>query len=409
MSNQEEAILSIDTLMHFGLKQQPFSAKAPDAFTYTDPALDMPVNAALNFLQSEEQIVALKGEHGIGKSTQIRKLISKSRGSMNACLFDANISSGLAAIEHRMRECWQIDAAPEDLSEFITRVKERGIHPTLIIDNTHDLDIDVLEQILTLRRNQADQGSIRFGLLLVGESTLEHTLSELEADFPELSQSHSLMLRPLTREQTAAYIDHRLRVAGMYVPNPFTIDDIESVIAESNGLPDSINHAANAILEAHGAEVSRKDQQNRPTWLHDNRVPITIAVVAALALVLIFLLLQGLFFSEAPKKDSDRAIETIELPPPVTESKEQTLPLPEIALITPPPLTIVLSLRSHLQLMDKQALRKGNPLRKFSPTLNPHPPPAHPQQNLLKKNLMRFKAKRSRRQSPRLPVPNYQA
>jgi DamX protein len=341
MSNPEEAILSIDTLMHFGLKQQPFSARAPDAFTYTDPALDMPVNAALNFLQSEEQIVALKGEYGIGKSTQIRKLISKARGSMSACLFDANISSGLAAIEHRLRECWQIEDAPDDLDEFITRVKECGIRPTLIIDNTQDLDIDVLEQILTLRRNQADNGSIRFGLLLVGESTLEHTLSELEADFPELSQSHSLILRPLTKEQTAAYIDHRLRIAGMYVPNPFTNEDIESVVAESNGLPASINHAANTILEAHGAEVSRKDQQNRPGWLRENRVPIIIATVAALALILIYLLLQGLFFSQPPQKTSDRAIETIKLPPPAAEHKEQNAPPTEIApepeLIAPLP------------------------------------------------------------------------
>ncbi len=344
MSNPEEAILSIDTLMHFGLKQQPFSAKAPDAFTYTDPALDMPVNAALNFLQSEEQIVALKGEHGIGKSTQIRKLISKSRGSMNACLFDANISSGLAAIEHQMRECWQMDAAPENLDEFISQVKERGIRPTLIIDNTQDLDIDVLEQILSLRRDQAGHGSVRFGLLLVGESTLEHTLSELEADFPELSHSHSLILRPLTKEQAAAYIDHRLRVAGMYVPNPFTPEDIDSVVTESNGLPASINHAANAILEAHGAEVSRKDQLNKPGWLHDNRVPITITIVAALALILIYLLLQGLFFSAPSQKERDRSTETIELPPPASESKEQTLPLPEITpepeLITPPPIAI---------------------------------------------------------------------
>lgn len=386
MSNQEEAILSIDTLMHFGLKQQPFSAKAPDAFTYTDPALDMPVNAALNFLQSEEQIVALKGEYGIGKSTQIRKLISKTRGSMNACLFDANISSGLAAIEHRMRDCWQMDAAPEGLDEFITLVKERGIRPTLIIDNTQDLDIDVLEQILTLRRNQADHGSIRFGLLLVGESTLEHTLSELEADFPELSQSHSLMLRPLTREQTAAYIDHRLRVAGMYVPNPFTPEDIESVVAESNGLPESINHAATAILEAHGAEASRRDQQNRPGWLHENRVPITIAVVAALALILIFLLLQGLFFSEAPRKESERATETIELPPPASANKEQSIPLPEIApeseLIAPPPLTPAAELPPSPPAAEKVTTQTGEPVRETQSSAKPKPattaPPAEP-------------------------------
>ena len=314
MISNDEAILSIDTLMHYGLKQQPFAAEAPDAYIYSDPALDMPVNAALNFLQTEDHIVLLKGEYGIGKTTHVKKLINKARGTLTPCLFSANISSSLAEIEHSMRQCWPHDQAQLDIETFLTAIQTKGMRPTLIIDDAHDLDVDVLEQLLLIRREVKERSGRGFGLLLVGESNIEHTLSSLEADLPEIGHAHSLVLRPLTREQVHAYIDHRMRIAGMFMPSPYDAESIEEIVRETYGLPGDINNAATRYLEKYGQAVLNREKANRPGWLHHNRVPLIIIIVASIALIGIITLIQGLFLSETPKSDVSKRVLSAPIP-----------------------------------------------------------------------------------------------
>jgi DamX protein len=330
MKQNEEAILSIDTLMHYGLKQQPFAANAPDAYIYADPAMDMPVNAIINYLLTEEHIIVLKGEYGIGKSTHIKKLFSKSRGSLNSCLFHATISSSLAEIEHCMHGCWNQDSPLPQLPSAIVQVLQQGGRLALIIDDAHDLDADVLEQLLQLRQRILEECGRTFGLVLVAESSIENTLSNLEADAPEISQAHSLLLRPLTREQTAAYIDHRLRIAGLFMANPFTDEDIAHLIQEGYGLPGMINPLATRQLEQYGQSLIRQEQSRRPGWLHHHRTAVIVVVLILIVTGTLLTLLQGFFSSEEP--DNEKQFERVTLPTPQPEPEikpEQPPLLPE--------------------------------------------------------------------------------
>jgi len=326
MTQNEEAILSIDTLMHYGLKQQPFAANAPDAYIYADPAMDMPVNAIINYLLTEEHIIVLKGEYGLGKSTHIKKLLSKSRGSLNGCLFHATISSSLAEIEHCMHGCWNQDAPLPQLSSAIIQVLKQGGRLALIIDDAHDLDADVLEQLLQLRQSIMEECGRTFGLVLVAESSIENTLSNLEADVPEISQAHSLLLRPLTREQTAAYIDHRLRIAGLFMANPFSDEDIATLIQEGYGLPGMINPLATRQLEQYGQSLIRQEQSRRPGWLHHHRTAVIAVVLILIVTGTLLSLLQGFFSSEEP--DNEKQFERVTLPTPDPEPEPITEPAP---------------------------------------------------------------------------------
>lgn len=326
MTQYEEAILSIDTLMHYGLKQQPFAANAPDAYIYADPAMDMPVNAIINYLLTEEHIIVLKGEYGIGKSTHIKKLLSKSRGSLNACLFHATISSSLAEIEHCMHDCWNQDSPPPQLPSAIVQVLQQGGRLALIIDDAHDLDADVLEQLLQLRQRIQEECGRTFGLVLVAESSIENTLSNLEADAPEISQAHSLLLRPLTKEQTAAYIDHRLRIAGLFMANPFMDEDIAHLIQEGHGLPGMINPLATRQLEQYGQSLIRQEQSRRPGWLHHHRTAVIIVALILIVTGTLLALLQGFFSSEEP--DNEREFERVTLPTPEPEPGIKPEPAP---------------------------------------------------------------------------------
>jgi DamX protein len=347
MTQNEEAILSIDTLMHYGLKQQPFAANSPDAYIYSDPALDMPVNAIINYLLTEEHVIVLKGEYGIGKSTHINKLLSKARGSLNTCLFHATISSSLAEIEHCLHNCWGQDATPQELLQAIRQVLQQGGRLALIIDDAHDLDADVLEQLLQLRQAIREEYGRSFGLVLVAESSIENTLSNLEADVPEISQAHSLMLRPLTREQTAAYIDHRLRIAGLFMNNPFTDEDIALLIQEGHGLPGRINPLATQQLEKYGQNLIRQEQSRRPGWLHHHRTAVIAVALILIVTGTLIAVLQGFFSADEPEEEKEFERITLTTPEPEPEPKPQELlpePEPSEEIVIPPEETTVSAL-----------------------------------------------------------------
>jgi len=364
MTQNEEAILSIDTLMHYGLKQQPFAANAPDAYIYADPAMDMPVNAIINYLLTEEHIIVLKGEYGIGKSTHIKKLLSKSRGNLNACLFHATISSSLAEIEHCMHGCWNQGAPLPQLPGAIIQVLQQGGRLGLIIDDAHDLDADVLEQLLQLRQGIMEECGRTFGLVLVAESSIENTLSNLEADAPEISQAHSLLLRPLTREQTAAYIDHRLRIAGLFMANPFNDEDIVHLIQEGYGLPGMINPLATRQLEQYGQTLIRQEQSRRPGWLHHHRTAVIAVGLILIVTGTLLALLQGFFSSEEPDNEKQFERVTLPTPQPEPELKPEPAPLlpetePAEEIVIPPEEISISSKEEKPAIKDAPAVTQG--------------------------------------------------
>ena len=321
------AVLSIDTLVYYGLKQQPFAAEAPDAFIYSDAALDMAVNATANYLDQNEHGIVIKGEPGIGKSTQIRRLLSRLRGRFNPCVLPATVTTTLAEAEHRMAECWQ-QGQPVSQTDagWLCDLLTRGLRPVLVVDDAHLLSADVLEGLFRLQRDIRERCGRSFGLVLFGESSIETTLSAIEADVPEAGQCHAILLRPLTREQIAAYVDHRLRTAGLFMDNPFTEQDIAQLHEDTQGIPAAINPAATRILEAHGQAEIRREQAGRQGWLRQHRMALVLATLTLLLTAGLWWLLQGYVATEppgeAPAEDTPPTArhQPLELPPPLEEN-----------------------------------------------------------------------------------------
>ncbi len=318
------AVLSIDTLVYYGLKQQPFAAEAPDAFIYSDAALDMAVNATANYLDNNEHGIVIKGEPGIGKSTQIRRLLLRLRGRFNGCVLPATVTTTLAEIEHRMAECWQ-QGQPVSQTDagWLCDLLTRGLRPVLVVDDAHLLSADVMEGLFRLQRDIRDRCGRSFGLVLFGESSIETTLSAIEADVPEAGQCHAILLRPLTREQIAAYVDHRLRTAGLFMDNPFTEQDIAQLHEDTQGIPAAINPAATRILEAHGQAEIRREQAGRQGWLRQHRMAIILGGLTLLLTAGLWWLLSGYVATEAPSEPALEAMsppprhQPLEVPPPL--------------------------------------------------------------------------------------------
>ncbi|OOG22719.1 sporulation protein [Thioalkalivibrio denitrificans] len=345
--------LPMDALLRHGLEQQPFDAVAGDRFLYTDPALDMVVGVLLEHLRNDDSVLLLKGDEGSGKSTQLLRLLSRGAEDMEFCAFKARAGAGFTAVEYTIRQYWNRIADEDDtlpLDELVCKVAASGRRPAVVVDDAHHLEPAVLAELVRLRKEVRRRCDITPGLLLVGEPVMETRLQEaFPPDAPE--EPHiSVQLRPLTREQTEAYLRQRLQAAGADDPDLLSGNKALEIHQETGGLPARINAEANRHLQGAGADappagMHTSPPEQTPFWKHRMFVPVlaVVLLVAAVSTVVNIL------------STPDEPLETRELlvlpeprplsPPPErapTPAPEPPAPAPaEVAPADPPPQPVV--------------------------------------------------------------------
>jgi general secretion pathway protein A len=117
----------------------------------------------------------------------------------------------------------------------------------------------VLEQIRILSNLETDKEKL-LQIILVGQLELQTQLRS--PDLRQLDQRVSIRyeLKPLDREAAAAYVAHRLAIAGGAASVTFTIDALTRVHRLSGGIPRLINMICDRALlagfSAHAAQIT---------------------------------------------------------------------------------------------------------------------------------------------------------
>ena len=116
----------------------------------------------------------------------------------------------------------------------------------LIVDEGHHLRNDVLEDLRLLTNYEMDSEN-RLCLLLVGLTELRRRLAM--AVHESLAQRIVVRyhLSGLSREEVAAYLEHRLRLAGCELP-VFEPPAIEALFQATQGMPRKLNRLAHYAL-----------------------------------------------------------------------------------------------------------------------------------------------------------------
>jgi type II secretory pathway predicted ATPase ExeA len=204
----------------------------------------------------------LVGEHGTGKSTALRRLrdgvhpervrpIYLHDTSLNtAGLYTAlAIELGLEPRQSRARTFHVIRDEIERLA------RERKITVLLVVDEAHRLRPDVLAELPILSNFDWD-GLDRLPILLCGAPGL---LARLRmAVLEPLAQRVAIRyhLRGFDRDTTRAYLEHRLKVAGLDRPL-FTEPAMEATFNASQGVMRRIDAIALGALHAAAAERAK--------------------------------------------------------------------------------------------------------------------------------------------------------
>ena len=199
--------------------------------------------------------ILITGEIGTGKTTVIRSMIKNIPQEIKIARIN-NTKVNSTQLISMINEEFGIDTKGDDktqmlskLTNFLINQYAQGGRSMIIIDEAQNLSPGLLEEIRLLSNLETDKSKL-LQIILIGQPELNAVLAR-----PELEQLRQRIavhthISPLSRDETEAYILHRLRVAGN--ENAVTFQDgiMDAVYAFTRGIPRLINITCDFLLLA---------------------------------------------------------------------------------------------------------------------------------------------------------------
>src|SRR5450631_3057998 len=205
----------------FGFTQNPFNMSPDPAFLFRSTQHEEALASLIYGVQSRKGFIALTGEVGTGKTTLLECLrdFLTSQQIAFASLFNSRLTVEqffeLLAYDLDLR-CNRLSKTEVLLSLNNMLLERAGAGRTtvLIVDEAHNLEWDVLEEIRLLG-NLENRGGKLLQIILAGQPELDRKL-----DAPNLRQLKQRVvlrcsLNPLRPDESVGYIETRLARAGM--------------------------------------------------------------------------------------------------------------------------------------------------------------------------------------------------
>jgi general secretion pathway protein A len=238
----------------FGFHENPFNLSPDPAFLYRSPQHEEALANLIYGVRSRKGFIALTGEVGTGKTTMLECL--RDYLDLQQIEFASVFNSRLTPDQFFEMIAYDFDLQCDRksktdvlfaLNTLLIEQAERGRTAVLIVDEAHNLEWDVLEEIRLLGNLENRQGKL-LQIILAGQPELDRKLDT--ANLRQLKQRIVLRctLNPLTREETHEYIDARLTRAGMTDQTLFSPDMIDAIHTRASGVPRVINALCDNLL-----------------------------------------------------------------------------------------------------------------------------------------------------------------
>ncbi len=248
-------------LEFYGLKEYPFNITPDPRFLYLAPHHKEAYDHLMYGINNRKGFIELTGEVGSGKTTLCRAVLSnlgkdvETALILNPCLSETQLLRAMLndfGLEVRGRDRL---AYIEKLNEFLLERNREGTNVALVIDEAQDLSPQVMEQIRLLSNLETDQQKL-IQIVLCGQPELKARLAR--PDLRQLRQRITVRyhIPPLSIEDTAMYIKHRLWVAGSDGSVVFDPTAVREIYRYSKGGPRLINAVCdNALLAGYVAQT----------------------------------------------------------------------------------------------------------------------------------------------------------
>ncbi|MFQ5609010.1 MAG: ExeA family protein, partial [Woeseiaceae bacterium] len=249
----------------FGLNEPPFSITPDPRYLFMSERHGEALAHLVYGVTESGGFMQLTGEVGTGKTTLVRTLL-QNRLPDNADVAVV-LNPQLSDLEFLETICEELGIADPEVSgsskalidalnHHLLMAHADGRRTILVVDEAQNLSRDVLEQVRLLTNLETSKQKL-LQIILIGQPELRELLAR--TDLRQLAQriTGRFHLTPLSRDETAEYIEHRLRVAGA-LGEVFESGAKREIFRLSQGVPRLINVVCDrALLGAYSRE-SRK-------------------------------------------------------------------------------------------------------------------------------------------------------
>lgn len=236
----------------FGLTQNPFNLSPDPAFLYRSAQHEEAIANLIYGVQSRKGFIALTGEVGTGKTTMLECLrdFLHAQNIPFGFLFNSQITTEqffeMVAYDFEIPGKSKTEVLFA-LNEMLIERANQGQTTVLIVDEAHNLDWKVLEEIRLLGNLENRRGKL-MQIIIAGQPELDKKLDAPE--FRQLKQRIALrcMLKPFEQSETANYINSRLAHAGMLQQTVFPPALLTEIHLRTQGIPRLINCVCENLL-----------------------------------------------------------------------------------------------------------------------------------------------------------------
>jgi general secretion pathway protein A len=238
----------------FGITDNPFNLSPDPAFLYRSAQNEEALANLIYGVQSRKGFIVLTGEVGTGKTTMLECLREylEAQYIEFAFLFNSRINPQqffeMIAYDLDLR-CERTSKTEVlfALNNLLIQQANEGRTTVLIVDEAHNLDWEVLEEIRLLGNLENRRGKL-LQIVLAGQPEFDRKL-----DAPNLRQLKQRIvlrynLKPFSVEETAEYIDSRLAKVGLGDQSVFPDALISEIHVRSRGIPRVINGICDNLL-----------------------------------------------------------------------------------------------------------------------------------------------------------------
>lgn len=248
-------------LEFYRLREQPFGVTPDPNYLYLNRKRGEVLSALRYGVQYDRGFMALIAEPGMGKTTLLYRLMEDLADTTRIVyLFQTQcepreffryILSELGTKTSRMG----LVGMHNKLNEILFNVMLNGKRFVVIVDEAQNLQEPVLETVRLLSDFETPHAKL-LTIILSGQPQLAEKLAQ-----PAMSQLKQRIvitrhLEPLSTEETARYIDHRLRVAGLLDVQVFEPEAVALIARQSHGVPREINNLCYDALSVGEARKS---------------------------------------------------------------------------------------------------------------------------------------------------------
>ena len=238
----------------FGFTQNPFNLSPDPSFLFRSAQHEEALANLIYGVQSRKGFVVLTGEVGTGKTTMLECLrdFLHSQQIAFASLFNSRLTveQFFELLSYDLELRCNRHSKTEVLLSLNSMLLERagvGRTTVLIVDEAHNLDWDVLEEIRLLGNLENRRGKL-LQIILAGQQELDRKMDAPE--FRQLKQRIALRctLRGFDVNDTIAYISSRMARAGLPNQTVFSLELMDEIRFRTQGIPRLINAVCDNLL-----------------------------------------------------------------------------------------------------------------------------------------------------------------